>query len=57
MLLLEKRLNNTGAQIERLEVSKEEGRINIVYLIRGKKASVNELNRQLAMAEEVASFS
>jgi putative Mg2+ transporter-C (MgtC) family protein len=57
MLLLEKRLNSTEAKIERMEVSKEEGRINVVYLIRGKKAAVNKLNTLLAMAEEVASFS
>jgi putative Mg2+ transporter-C (MgtC) family protein len=57
VILLEKRLSSIGAQIERMEVSKEEGRINVVYLIRGKKAAVNELSMQLAMAEEVASFS
>ena len=57
VLLLEERLNSTEAKIERMEVSKEEGRINVVYLIRGKKTAVNELTTLLAMADEVASFS
>ena len=53
---LEKKLSGENLKIERLELSKYDGRLVVVWLISGKKKYLNELDHTLAQIPEIYSF-
>jgi putative Mg2+ transporter-C (MgtC) family protein len=57
LMLLEEQLKQAGAKTERMEVSKEDSRLTVVYLVSGKKTVIDKINMLLAATEQVATFS
>jgi putative Mg2+ transporter-C (MgtC) family protein len=57
LTLLEEQLKQAGAKTERMEVSKEDSRLTVVYLVSGKKIVIDKISMLLAATEQVATFS
>ena len=54
--LLEGRLKRTGTLINQVDITKDNGRITVVYLVTARKEEINQINLVLATMEEAASF-